>query len=130
VREKFQGYGCTTYLDGKSYEGIYKLDRRHGFGVFEMADGKSHTGGFMNNKQHGYGCISYADQSQQQYGLWNMGVKIKRFTKQEASDIQAGLYEMESNDALNKEIEDPETFWSDIAILTNRFEPFDTFNME
>ena len=37
---------------------------------------------------------------------------------------------MESNDALNKEIEDPETFWGDILILTNKFEPFDTFNME
>jgi len=50
VREKFQGYGITTYPDGKRYEGFYKLDRRHGFGEYRMTDGRTHCGGWMNNK--------------------------------------------------------------------------------
>jgi hypothetical protein len=38
------GYGITTWVDGRSYEGEYLNDKKHGFGTFLWPDGRKYVG--------------------------------------------------------------------------------------
>lgn len=38
------GYGITTWIDGRIYEGEYLEDKKHGFGTFTWPDGRKYKG--------------------------------------------------------------------------------------
>lgn len=57
VDDKFQGIGCYTWADGRSYVGMWETGQMHGFGTYNnfsfgtsaKADGFSWRGGFQSN---------------------------------------------------------------------------------
>lgn len=44
-----------VWPDGKSYDGEYKLDKKHGYGVFSWPNGTKYSGDWLEGKQHGTG---------------------------------------------------------------------------
>lgn len=38
------GYGITTWIDGRTYEGEFQDDKKHGFGTFTWPDGRKYKG--------------------------------------------------------------------------------------
>ena len=59
-----------TYPDGSSYEGGYKMDKRHGQGVYTYANGDTYAGGWANGVKHGKGCYFFTATKCQFLGYW------------------------------------------------------------
>ena len=59
-----------VYPDGSSYEGGYKMDKRHGQGVYTYANGDSYAGGWANGVKHGKGCYFFTATKCQFLGYW------------------------------------------------------------
>ena len=121
-----------NYPDGRRYEGFYKLDRRHGFGIYSMPDQSTYSGGWLDGKQHGYGVVyNNSGQGQLKFGLWRHGQKLFKLTSEEANSIQDGELDLMNTNRIQQSLGDEKhTFWADINVLTNKFEPFNTFATE
>ena len=44
------GYGEYKWLDGRSYKGQYKNDKKHGKGIYKWSDGRIYDGEWLNGK--------------------------------------------------------------------------------
>ena len=58
------------YPDGSSYEGGYKMDKRHGQGVYTYTNGDTYAGGWANGVKHGKGCYFFTATKCQFLGYW------------------------------------------------------------
>ena len=52
-----QGFGKTSWPDGRFYEGNYYNDKKHGQGNFQWSNGNRFEGEWKNGKQNGKGVI-------------------------------------------------------------------------
>ena len=59
-----------TYPDSSSYDGGYKMDKRHGQGVYTYANGDTYAGGWANGVKHGKGCYFFQNKQCQFLGFW------------------------------------------------------------
>ena len=57
------GYGVwqSAELNGDTYEGQYKEDKKHGFGTYRWSNGSVYEGSFKNDLKHGDGTIKYSN---------------------------------------------------------------------
>jgi hypothetical protein len=58
---KLHGAVKVTNIDGNTYWGEYKNDKKEGFGTFEFDDGERYNGQFMQDNIHGYGIYRWLD---------------------------------------------------------------------
>ena len=58
------------YPDSSSYDGGYKMDKRHGQGVYTYANGDTYAGGWANGVKHGKGCYFFQNKQCQFLGFW------------------------------------------------------------
>jgi len=95
-----------------------------------MPDRSTYSGGWIDGKQHGYGVIVNTRQ-ELKFGLWKDGKKLIKMSTAEANSIQDGDYDPMNDNQIQTQLgEGKNQFWSDVAVLTNKFEPFDTFATE
>ena len=128
VNCKTGGFGVYNWTDGRRYEGFFTKDKRQGYGTLMTPNNYTYSGGWLNGKQHGYGFI-YTDKNEFKYGMWYNGVKLVKLTRSQATEVQEGRMDLYST-IKAKGIHDPVQYWQDIALLTNKFEPFDSFQTE
>ena len=85
------GEGKFTWLDGRSYVGTYKNDKKHGYGHFVWQDGREYEGGWLNGKQHGKGKYKYKGQWRD--GEWKDG-KLIRWMKSNSQPAKGAWDEL------------------------------------
>ena len=103
-------------------------DKRQGYGIYMMPDNNTYSGSWYQGKQHGFGCI-FTKEGHLKYGLWQHGQKILKVTTDQASQIQDGNLDVRKLVTESK-LRDPEQYWADVKLLTNKFEPFGIFPRE
>ena len=128
VNCKTGGFGVYNWPDGRRYEGFFMKDKRQGYGTLMTPNNYTYSGGWLNGKQHGYGFI-YTDKGEFKYGMWVNGIKLLKLTPTQAQEVQEGRMDLYTT-MKQKGLDDPVQYWQDIAVLTNKFEPFDTFQTE
>ena len=57
------GPGTETYVDGSSYEGVFKDGTPHGQGTYTWSNGQKYVGEFKDGKPHGQGTFTLPDGS-------------------------------------------------------------------
>lgn len=50
MKNKLEGKGIFTWLDGRKYEGEYVDDKKEGQGIFYWPDGRKYEGFWKNGK--------------------------------------------------------------------------------
>ena len=56
----FDGFlGKCTYVDGRKYQGEWKMNQRHGKGTYHLGNGIIYKGGFVENMRSGKGKIRW-----------------------------------------------------------------------
>lgn len=53
------GYGKKVWVNGSSYEGLWRLDLKHGMGTDKIEQGEVFTGMFRNDLRHGSGILTW-----------------------------------------------------------------------
>ena len=71
---KRTGYGIQRWAYGDSYEGMWKDDTASGFGMYHWADGISYIGMWKDSKISGFGIERYADGTLY-VGMWKDNLK-------------------------------------------------------
>ena len=128
--QKIYGFGVQNYANGRRYEGFYKLDKRQGYGIYMMPDQSTYSGSWFEGKQHGYGCVINS-RNELKYGVWNNGTKFVKLTPDQATEVQDGYLDLQATKQVQSSLgEDKLTFFSQISVLANKFEPFDNFATE
>ena len=95
-----------------------------------MPDQSTYSGSWFEGKQHGYGCV-YNSKGELKYGLWNHGDKLIKLTQTQATDIQDSQLDLALANQIQAKLgEEKLTFFNEISVLTNKFEPFDNFATE
>jgi len=61
TKNKKDGKGVQTWVDGSLYEGYWKNDKANGRGRLIHADGDVYTGEWQDDKAHGYGVYNHTD---------------------------------------------------------------------
>ena len=70
------GQGKYTWIDGRTYEGEYMMDKKEGYGVYAWQDGRRYEGQWKNGKQHGEGKYIGKDGIPRK-GIWENGKRLK-----------------------------------------------------
>lgn len=79
---------------------------------------------------HGYGCV-YTSKNVIKYGLYNRGQRIIKLTPEQATDVQDGEIDLMHQNFVQTSLGDDKlTYFGEVSILSNRFEPFDNFATE
>lgn len=94
-----------------------------------MPDQSTYSGAWFEGKQHGYGCV-YNNKNELKYGIWCRGNKVYKLKAEQATDIQDGNLDLQADGIKLQLGEDKVTFFQEINVLTNKFEPFDNFATE
>ena len=95
-----------------------------------MPDQSTYSGSWFEGKQHGYGCVINS-RNELKYGVWNRGTKFVKLTPTQATEIQDEYLDLSDTPQVCVSLgEDKLTYFSEISVLANRFEPFDNFATE
>ena len=95
-----------------------------------MPDQSTYSGSWFEGKQHGYGCVINS-RNELKYGVWNNGTKFVKLTPDQATEEQDGYLDLQATKQVQSSLgEDKLTFFSQISVLANKFEPFDNFATE
>ena len=95
-----------------------------------MQDQTTYSGAWYQGKQHGYGCV-YNANNELKYGLYSHGQRLLKLNAESATDIQDGRLDLSTSKNLIIDLgRDEATFWTEIGVLSNKFEPFDNFATE
>ena len=57
----------------KSYDGLWKEDKRSGQGTLIWSEGSQYIGQFENNQTHGYGILANQNSLEKFEGMWKEG---------------------------------------------------------
>jgi hypothetical protein len=74
INNQRQGYGKITYHGGDTYEGYWKLNKKHGEGLYKYKYGGYYYGNFVDDLPSGQGCKVYSS-GNKYTGQFNSGKK-------------------------------------------------------
>ena len=80
------GPGTETYVDGSSYEGVFKDGTPHGQGTYTWSNGQKYVGEFKEGKPHGQGYSHYLMEVSM-WGNISMGIDM---VKEHSLSIMGG----------------------------------------
>ena len=96
-KDKKHGYGeYKYYLTGERYEGEWFNGEKKGNGTFEFSFGQKYTGSWLKNEKSGLGKLNFIDGSEFE-GNWLQVLSLKSRTKptaKEACGTRTGTYTM------------------------------------
>ena len=80
------GPGTETYVDGSSYEGVFKDGTPHGQGTYTWSNGQKYVGEFKDGKPNGQGYSHYLMEVSM-WGNISMGIDM---VKEHSLSIMVG----------------------------------------